>query len=475
MSFLKTKTIRNKILIVFSAVFFILLIGLFLVNRMFLVDHFIHTNNVNMRSEARRFIQEYPLGQLKDLTDTITKNTGAHIYLFTTDFQPLGITNERLETLPFPDNDWDLIYSNAQSAKGYFTVLGGAEPQDQTLLFAIVFGANGTLLVLTKAMGLVEEASGMFYQFMLMSSGIIYLAGLVIIFFISGSLSRPIMEMKRITRKMANLEFDEKLPVKGSDEISELTASVNQMADSLSDTIQALHASNERLEKELTKERSLEKMRRRFVSDASHELKNPISVILGYADGLLQNVPKTAASKKEYYHIIADEANAMNTLVKNLLDLSSYEAGTFTLERETFDLHELIASAIERFNYITGEKNIHIDYQPQGRWELTADRMRINQVVVNLLGNAFKYADDSGTIKIDLERTDGRTKLTIANTGPLIPKKDLELIFNSFYRADTQTGGSGLGLAIVKSIVDLHDGSCRAYVRDAFNCFEVVL
>ena len=474
MSFLKIKTIRTRILLVFSAVFLVLLIGLLLVNRLFLVDHFILTNHQNMRREARTFIQAYRTGNVKEAADTLVKNTGARLYLYTKDLQPARFPAGQQAEPAIIASNGEAIYANAMSASGYFTVLGGDDLQEQFLLYAIVFG-DGMLLITTKAMGLVEEASRLFYQFMLMTSGIIYIVGLVLIFFISGSLSRPITEMKRITRKMANLEFDEKLPVKGSDEIGELTASVNQMADSLSGTIQALHSSNEKLEKELSKERSLEKMRRRFVSDASHELKNPISVILGYADGLLQNIPKTAAAKTEYYHIIADEANAMSTLVKNLLDLSSYEAGTFTLERETFDLHELISSAIERFGYITGEKNIRIDYQPQGRWEMTADRMRINQVVVNLLGNAFMYADDGGTIQIHLEKMDGRTKLTIANTGPLIPNKDLALIFNSFYRADTQTSGSGLGLAIVKSIVDLHDGSCRAYVRDTFNCFEIVV
>ena len=162
-------------------------------------------------------------------------------------------------------------------------------------------------------------------------------------------------------------------------------------------------------------------MRRRFVSDVSHELKNPISMILGYADGLVQNVPKTDADKREYYEIIVDEANRMNELVKNLLDLSSYESGTFTIEKEIFDLNELIGNAIERFGYIMDKKNVHIDYDADAQFELMADRLRINQVIINLLGNAFKYVDDNGSIKIELEKTEERTKMTIANTGPLIP------------------------------------------------------
>ena len=315
----------------------------------------------------------------------------------------------------------------------------------------------------------------MFFRFMLLSSSIVYLAGFVIIFFISRNLSRPVIEMKRITHKMANLEFDEKLIVKGSDEIGELITSVNQMAVNLSEAIDALHASNEKLELELSKERSLEKMRRRFVSDVSHELKNPISVILGYADGLIQNIPKTEEARQEYFKIIADEANGMNALVKNLLDLSSYEAGTFTLNKETFDLSELIESTVKRLRYLADDKEVHLEFQSNNRHELTADKLRIGQVINNLLGNAFQYVNDDGTIRIAMEQSDGRTKLTVGNTGPVIPAKDLELIWNSFYQVKTGHGGSGLGLAIVKSIVELHCGSCRAYVQDGFNCFEVVL
>ena len=470
----KTKTIRNKILLVFSLAFFVLLIVLFLVNRVFLVDYFISTNNRSMRSAAMRFVQDFRSGDADAAVDALTKSTGARVYLLNEDLQPIGAQAARQNALPFSENDGKMLYENASAKAGYFTVLGGDVLDEQTMVYALIFG-NGTMLVLTKAMGLVGEASRMFFSFMMLSSVVVYLIGLGIIFLIARNLSRPVAELNRVTRKMANLEFDETLAVKGGDELAELTHSVNQMAGKLSGTIGALHQSNERLEKELSKERSLEKMRRRFVADVSHELKNPISVILGYADGLRQNVPKTKKDQQEYYEIIADEASGMNDLVKNLLDLSSYESGSFTLKKENFSLRELAGQTMERFNYIQNEKDVRIDLIADGPCELTADRLRMGQVLGNLLGNAFKYVDDHGSIRIAIQQSDEEMKLTVANSGPLIPAKELELIWSSFYQVNTQRSGKGLGLAIVKSIVELHGGTTRAYTEDGFNCFEVVV
>ena len=254
----KIKTIRNKILLVFSAAFFVLLIVLFLVNRAFSVDYFISTNSRNMRSEAIRFVQDFRSGDAQTSVETLTKNTGARIFLLDENLQPIGTQTVRQTTLPFSENDGRMLYENASAKTGYFTVLGGDVPEEQTMVYALIFG-NGTMLMLTKAMGLVDEASRMFFSFMMLSSIVVYLIGLILIFFISRSVSRPVTELNRVTRKMVNLEFDETLTVKGGDELAELTQSVNQMADTLSGTIGELHQSNAQLEKELSKERSLEK------------------------------------------------------------------------------------------------------------------------------------------------------------------------------------------------------------------------
>ncbi len=454
--------------------FFVLLIVLFLVIRVFLVDYFQSTNHRNMRNEANRFVQDFRSGDSETAIDTVSKNTGARVFLFNKDLQPVATPAAWQNNLLFSTDDIRMLYDHAAATEGYFTVLGGDIPDEQTMVYTLLFG-NGTMLMLTKAMGLVGEASRMFFSFMMLSSIVVYLVGLVIIFLISQSLSKPLTELNRVTRKMASLNFDETLAVKGNDELAELTGSVNQMADALSGTIGKLHQSNEQLEQELRKERSLESMRRRFVADVSHELKNPISVILGYADGLRMGLPKTQKETQEYYEVIVDEASGMSDLVKNLLDLSSYESGSFTLHKEPFSLRELANQVIERFSNIQDEKDVRIELMADGPCELTADRLRINQVLSNLLGNAIKYVDDRGSIRLELHQEGGNIRLIVANSGPPIPTQELKLIWNSFYRVNTQRSGNGLGLAIVKSIAEMHGGSVHAYTEDGFNCFAVTL
>lgn len=121
------------------------------------------------------------------------------------------------------------------------------------------------------------------------------------------------------------------------------------------------------------------------------------------------------------------------------------------------------------------EKTVNVEYNPAKRYEIYADRLRIGQVIMNILSNAFKYVNDGGKVKIDLSEQGNQFKILVANTGKLIEEKDLDQIWNSFYRISTDVKGNGLGLTIVKSIVELHKGRCRAYTQDGYNCFEIIL
>jgi signal transduction histidine kinase len=197
---------------------------------------------------------------------------------------------------------------------------------------------------------------------------------------------------------------------------------------------------------------------------------------MSYSEGLLQGIPKNESLRKEYYDIIRDEADRMNRLVKDLLDLSGYESGTFTIEKSPFVVNDLIDETVERFTYTMADKAITIVFKErENPFTLLADRLRVGQILSNLLSNAFKHVNEGGTIRISLESVSEKTKMTISNTGALIPEAALEDIWHSFYQVDTESEGNGLGLAIVKSIVQLHQGSCRAYTTEAENCFEIML
>ncbi|QUI24326.1 GHKL domain-containing protein [Vallitalea pronyensis] len=472
----KIKSIRTKIILVFSMTFFILLLLLLLLNKFFLDDFYIKSNSNNMIKASREFETEYKPEAFQEQIAELVKRTGGDVFLFPEELFPVRAASGRHNKPPVKLEHLKIIRDKAvQSAEeGHLEILGSGDIEDQRIIYARAM-ADGQLVLIVKRMGLVSEATGMFYSFMLLTSIAVYLVGIIISFIIAKGVSKPIIKMKETTYKMADLQFDEKLIVRSYDEVGELMNSVNQMADALSEAIHALKVSNHQLTRELSKEKSLEKMRRRFVSDVSHELKNPISLILGYADGLVQKIPKSEEAKEEYYSIIVDEASRMHTLVKDLLDLSGYESGTFTIDMEPFIVNELIDNALERLHFMTDNKTVRIDYDTHRQYVLTADRLRTSQIIINLLSNAFKHVNDNGTIKIELSKQTQGLKILIANTGVLIPDKELDQIWNSFYQIDTENRGNGLGLAIVKSIVKLHEGSYRAYTQNGYNCFEIIL
>ena len=467
---LRINSIWTRLLVIFSLVFLMLLLMLLSITRVFFTDFYIRSNERNMAAATREFIGSLRGRDMERAMFDLKGRTGANVIIYLGNGQPTRQPNmDPLET-DFMDD----IYAKtiAADAGSYFEL--NEEIGEGMLVYGVIM-PRGEVLVLTKTMGLLREAQIMFNAFITRVAVVVYIVGLLVISLVAYYISRPIVRMHAVTGRMAALDFSEELPVRGKDEIGELMSSINTMAFQLSESIHDLEDANDQLEDELSKERSLEKMRRKFVSDVSHELKNPLAMIMGYADGLKQGIPKTEESQGEYYDIIIDEASRMNTLVKDLLDLSGYESGTFTISKETFVVNDLFSDAIERFSYVMKEKKVNIEYDEARWYEIYADRIRINQVIVNILSNAFKHVDGEGTIGIDLKKVDSKVAMTISNTGKAIPKEALDRIWDSFYQVDMETSGNGLGLAIVKSIVQLHDGRCRAYVEGGFNCFEVII
>lgn len=478
MKYLNINSLRFRLVLTFSVTFLVLLLLLLSVVGVFFETYYMSANERVMRNKVHQAVGEgLVLGPNGESLGELSRGTGGTVILVSSDMDVQdagpGESNTIASTKRNPwltKEDLQGIYEGALEGghQGFF------QKTEEMIHYAFIL-PHGDMLLISKQMGLVREAEALFRAFINRAAIGVYIVGLLLIIIMTHFLTKPVLEMKHITANMANLDFSEGLNPSGAEETRSLMNSINTMGKKLSDTIDHLNTSNGRLERELTKERSLEKMRRQFVSDVSHELKNPLAVIMGYADGLIQGIPKTEASKKAYYKIIMDEAERMNKLVKDLLDLAAFESGTFTINKETFVVNDLISDTIERFSYIVEDKEVQIDYNAGEVYVLEADRLRISQVMINILSNAFKHVDDGGTIRIDLEEAEQKLRITIANTGKLIPENALEDIWNSFYQVDTENKGNGLGLAIVKSIVKLHDGYCRAYTTDRFNCFEVIL
>ena len=214
------------------------------------------------------------------------------------------------------------------------------------------------------------------------------------------------------------------------------------------------------LEKDVEEKSKLNEMRSQFISDVSHELKTPIALIQGYAEGLQENINSDEESRKFYTEVILDEANKMNQMVKNLLTLNQLELGDEEVTFERFNLIDLIEGIIQSMDILIQQKNAKVRINKKDPIFVWADEYKVEQVVRNYLGNALNHLEGEGIIDIRLEKDDEKAvvRTTVFNTGKPIPEEDIEQIWNKFYKVDKartrEYGGHGIGLSIVKAVMD---------------------
>jgi len=436
-------------------------------------DFFISYNKNIIEKEVEKAIIAGNLGE-EESNILLSRNTGSILYIYDKDNKIVWNNSMIDSDRHLSDNQVKELREQSSDEIPRFILFKAESLEESKLVSPMEFG-DGNLLIIIKQMGILHEVQSIFMQFLIAITALVYIFASIVIYISANRIAKPIINLKDATEKIASMDFDLTVEEKGSDEISELAVSINKMAGELKSNIETINETNIQLERELSKEKNLESMRRRFVSDVSHELKNPMSIIIAYAEGLVRKIPKTEEKKERYYQLIFDEGNKVNGLINDLLDLSSYQSGVFTIHKESFDLTDLVTDVLERYKNMESGKEVNLVWDELQNVEVYGDRLRLGQVLVNLVTNAIKNVDDKGLILVTAKKSGYKAILTIRNTGKLIPEKELDNIWESFYQVDTNTEGNGLGLAITKSIVDLHKGSIRAYIEDSMNCFEVII
>ncbi|RWS43174.1 sensor histidine kinase [Bacillus mycoides] len=310
----------------------------------------------------------------------------------------------------------------------------------------------------------VNEAMLVLKDYYVYALIIVFLVIILLSFYYSKIIVKPLIKINRVTKKMANFDFSEKLPVAADDEIGGLSSSINTLSVNLKDRIDRLNVANTKLQQDIERERQLEKTRKEFISGVSHELKTPLSVIRSFAEGIQDGVSKDTTY---YTNVILEETENMNRLIVEMLELAKLESGTYKLEMSTFSIGELIQQVYTKLLFSMEEKHLQVDIQADASLFVKANRSRIEQVVVNLLSNAIRYTPDGEKIHVSVVETEDTVKIEIENTGNPIPEESLEKIWDRFYRLDASrsrhTGGTGLGLSIVKNILDLHRAEYGVY------------
>ncbi|WP_242325316.1 cell wall metabolism sensor histidine kinase WalK [Bacillus cereus group sp. BfR-BA-01353] len=310
----------------------------------------------------------------------------------------------------------------------------------------------------------VNEAMLVLKDYYVYALIIVFLVIILLSFYYSKIIVKPLIKINRVTKKMANFDFSEKLPVTADDEIGGLSGSINTLSVNLKDQIDRLNVANTKLQQDIERERQLEKTRKEFISGVSHELKTPLSVIRSFAEGIKDGVSKDTSY---YTDVILEETENMNRLIVEMLELAMLESGTYKLDMTTFSIGELTQQVYTKLLFSMEEKHLQVNIDADPSILVKANRSRIEQVVVNLLSNAIRYTPEREKIQVSIIEAENTVKVEIENTGNPIPEESLEKIWDRFYRLDASrsrhTGGTGLGLSIVKNILDLHHAEYGVY------------
>jgi signal transduction histidine kinase len=298
---------------------------------------------------------------------------------------------------------------------------------------------------------------------------------MVLVYFVTGHISRPIVRLANIADRMSHLDFSARYEERREDEINLLGTSMNQMSRELEQTIQNLRQANIQLKRDIEEKVKVDEMRKEFISNVSHELKTPIALIQGYAEGLLEGISEDPESMQYYCEVIADEADKMNQLVRKLLTLNQIESGINTMERMDFDLIDMIGGVLHSFNILIRQNDITVDFESDRQVMIRADEFMMEEVVRNYVSNAIHHIDGEKCMDILVEENDRAVKVSVFNTGNPIPEDELDNVWQKFYKVDKahtrEYGGNGIGLSIVKAVMDSHGGTCGVYNTDEGVCF----
>lgn len=286
----------------------------------------------------------------------------------------------------------------------------------------------------------------------------------LLIWWQSRRISRPIMELADLSKRMTDLDFNAKFTSHQDNEIGLLGQHMNQLSESLEKTISELKTANNELQKDIEKKTQIDEMRKEFLSNVSHELKTPIALIQGYAEGLKECINDDPESRDFYCDVIMDEAGKMNTMVKNLLSLNQLEFGNDVVTVERFDITALIRNVLNSNSILLEQKEIRVIFEETEAVYVWADEFKIEEVVTNYISNAINYCEYEKVIDVKIQRNQDIVRVSVFNTGNPIPEEDLDKVWIKFYKVDKartrEYGGSGIGLSIVKAIMDSLHKEC---------------
>ena len=459
-------SIKRQMMTVFVGLILFMIVVFMIVNGSFLEKYYIS----NKKSE---FIKAYTMVQEGVENGTIDSETPE---------KDLGrFTEKNNIAIAVIDSEYNVVYTNVREKQmmvvqlfGYlydknhqevlektdsYDICKSVDPQNNTE-YLTMWGNfdNGDIFIMRSPLESIRSAVMIFNRFIGVVGGCVILVSVLLAWYFSKRITEPIMELATLSQKMADLDFDAKYTSGGENEIGQLGEHFNQMSERLEQTISQLKSANNQLQRDIEKKEQIDEMRKEFLSNVSHELKTPLALIQGYAEGLQECVNDDAESREFYCDVIVDEAGKMNTLVQKLLTLNQLEFGNDQVAMERFDVVALIQGKLQAAQILAQQKEASMEYQGADSIHVWGDEFKVEEVLTNYLSNALNHVDGERKIIIRTEQREKKVRISVRNTGLPIPKEDLEQIWVKFYKVDKartrEYGGSGVGLSIVKAIMD---------------------
>lgn len=323
---------------------------------------------------------------------------------------------------------------------------------------------DGNYFMIQTPLESIQESVSVSNLFYLYIGGGVALIATAFIWLLTRQITRPITELTQISKRMADLDFEAKYESGGNNEIGELGRNFNKMSETLLNTLSELKSANNELQKDIERKEEIDEMRKEFLSNVSHELKTPLALIQGYAEGLKDNIHEDESERDFYCEVIMDEADKMNTMVKKLLSLNQLEFGNDQIAMQRFDLTDLIAGIIQASAILIQQKEVEVIFQQQEHFYVWGDEFKVEEVITNFFSNALNHVKYDKKIEIRCEEKDGLIYTSVFNTGDQIPQEDIDKVWIKFYKVDKartrEYGGSGIGLSIVKAIMESMHQQC---------------
>ncbi|MBR6406283.1 MAG: HAMP domain-containing protein [Lachnospiraceae bacterium] len=478
-------SLRARVFLIFISVVVLIIAAFFVTNRIFWNSIYIRENRkalVETYSELSRMVQSSATTE-EELSDAVQKarlrninfalqGQSEWIFMMQRTIAPVeqDFLMERLQADFLNHNPDEVTVRILQEAENYTlqrVVLGSGD--EYLEIFGYMEDPQGNMkkFILSLPLHNIMLASRFSSRTFIWLSLILLIGAGFMVNILTERITEPVVQLTEISKSMSRLDFSKRYTGDQHDEIGVLGNNMNEMSSQLERAFLQLQMANEKLQKDIREKEEVDEMRKDFISNVSHELKTPIALIQGYAEGLRDIAGDDPESTAYYCDVICDEADKMNRMVKKLTTLNQLEFGGEIMTMEPFDIMDMIRSLVRGSKKMQEDHHAEVSVEGPESCMVLGDAFRIEEVVNNYYSNAMNHLEEPYRIDFRLDDLGPNVRISVKNTGENIPEEELPKIWIKFHKVDKARtrayGGSGIGLAIVKAIMDSHGHEYGVY------------